>query len=274
MKRKKLTTFLICLALVAGLFGYGVYRVSSDLLERTKPGPSAAITPEPMPLPVPDPTPEPTPEPTPVPTPSPTPYISQKDFTSIRSQNADIYSWIEVPDTWLSYPILQHPYEDTYYLNRTVDGHDGYPGSIFTFITEGKRFDQFNTVIYGHNMIDGSMFGNLKNYRSEEYMRQHRELVIYTPDSTLRYTLFAAVTYDDRLITQVYDDGDLGSRAAFLDSIFSCDGLFLTEGLQIGTDSHLITLSTCIGGMPYNRLLVLGVLTSWEPDWLDFMLTD
>ena len=152
-----------------------------------------------------------------------------------------------------------------------MDGASGYPGSLFTFVEEGKRFDQFNTVIYGHNMIDGSMFGNLKNYRSEDYMRAHRQLVLYTPESTLYYTLFAAVTYDDRLITMIYDDADPDSRRAYLDSIFASYGLFLTDDLEINTDSKLVTMSTCIGGMPNNRLLVLGVLTSWEPEWLDFM---
>ena len=105
-------------------------------------------------------------------------------------------------------------------------------------------------------------------------MSAHRQMKIYTPESTLTYTIFAALTYDDRLITMVYDDADLDSRAAFLDSIFSTDGLFMKDDLEINTDSHLITLSTCIGGMPNNRLLVLGVLTAWEPDWLDFMLSD
>ena len=102
-------------------------------------------------------------------------------------------------------------------------------------------------------------------------MRAHRQLIIYTPESTLHYTIFAALTYDDRLITMVYDDSDLESRAAYLDSIFASSGLFMTEGLEINSDSKLVTLSTCIGGMPNNRLLVLGVLTSWEPEWLGFM---
>ena len=195
-------------------------------------------------------------------------------FETIWTQNEDIYAWIELPGTWLSYPVLQHPYDDVYYLNRTVDGQDGYPGSIFTFVHEGKRFDQFNTVIYGHNMIDGSMFGNMKNFRSADYMREHREITLYTPESTLTYTIFAALTFDDRLITAVYDDADPDSRNAFLKDVFSAEGTFLTDGLEINADSHLITMSTCIGGMPNNRLLVLGVLTSWEPDWLDFMLED
>ncbi len=271
MSRKKRIVFIFYLALAAGLFGYAVYCGSSYVMNHVSPTLELTPTPTAIVTPAPTPSPTPTPEPTPKPTPSPSPYISSVDFAAQQVRNQDIYAWIEVPDTWLSYPVLQHPTEDTFYLNRTVDGHDGYPGSIFTFPLEGKRFDQFNTVIYGHNMMDGSMFGNLKNYRSEAYMREHRTLIIYTPESTLQYTIFAAVTYDDRLITMVYDDMDQGSREAFLQSIFSSEGLFLTDDLRIDTDSHLVTLSTCIGGMPNNRLLVLGVLSEWEPEWLDFL---
>ena len=152
-----------------------------------------------------------------------------------------------------------------------MDGYEGYPGSIFTFPLEGKRFDQFNTVIYGHNMLDGSMFGNLKNFRTEAYMREHRELKIYTPEATLTYTVFAALTYDDRLITGNYNDDIVSSGQDYLDSIFAHEGMFLTDDLDVTTQSHIITLSTCIGGMPNNRLLVLAVLTDWDPDWLDYM---
>ena len=272
MTRKTLPAFLLCLAILAGIFGYLVYLVSDRLLtSRFVPGnPSPVVTASPpTPAPTPVPTPSPTPVPTPVPTPTPTPYVSPMDFEALWRQNGDIYAWIELPDTWLSYPILQHPTVDTYYLNITVDGYDGYPGSIFTFPLEGKRFDQFNTVIYGHNMMDGSMFGNLKNFRSESYMREHRLLRVYTPESTLDYAVFAALTYDDRLITATYDDRCVPDRQAYLDSIFAHDGVFVTDGLEINTDSHLLTLSTCIGGMPNNRLLVLAVLTDWEPEWLD-----
>lgn len=268
MKRKRRILFLGLLLLFSLLFGYLVYRVSDSLLNPPRPSPTA----EPSPVLPPAQTMEILPPPTltPEPTPSPTPYISPIDFETLHAQNADVYAWLELPGAWLSYPILQHSSEDTYYLNRTVDGAEGYPGSLFTFLMEGKRFDQFNTVVYGHNMLDGSMFGNLKSFRDEDYMRAHRELVVYTEEATLRYTVFAALTYDDRLITACYDDRSVQQRQEFLDSIFDCSGLFLTEGLEINTDSRLLTLSTCIGGMPYNRLLVVAVLTEYEPEWLIF----
>ena len=256
MKQRTKVLFLVCLALVSALFGYAVYRFSSLVMAPPRTTP-VSVRPSPTPTPVPT----PSPTPTPVPTPTPEPYHSPIDFDALWRQNEHIYAWIELPDTWLSYPILQHPTQDTYYLNRTVDGHDGYPGSIFTYPLEGQDFDQFNTVIYGHNMMDGSMFGNLKNFRSASYMREHRTLTIYTPTAQLDYTIFAAVTYDDRLIPANYDDRSPADCEAYLESVFSCsDGTFLRDDLTLDSRSHIVTLSTCIGGMPYNRLLVLGVL--------------
>ena len=63
-----------------------------------------------------------------------------------------------------NYPVVQGGDDDTYYLNHTIDGTEGYPGSIYTERINAKDFSDFNTVIYGHNMKDGSMFMGLHNF--------------------------------------------------------------------------------------------------------------
>ena len=261
MDRKK-RVLLIALAAAAAVLIFAALRVTGLMRARSA---AAAPTPEPTVM-----TPAPTDTPVPTPEPTPEPYVSPIDFEALRAQNEHIYAWLELPDTWLAYPILQHPTVNTYYLDITPDGYEGYPGSIFTFPVEGKTFEQFNTVIYGHNMNDGSMFGGLGNFRDSDYMREHRTLYIYLPEATLSYTVFAALTYDDRLITDSFREDTPEARQAYLDSIFSHEGCFLTEDLDLGPDSRLITMSTCIGGMPNNRLLVLAVLTDWASDTLDY----
>ena len=79
------------------------------------------------------------------------------DFEALQQQNADIYAWIRIPETQIDYPILQHPSDDAYYLNHTVEGTEGLPGSIYTEKVNSKDFTDFNTVIYGHNMKNGTM---------------------------------------------------------------------------------------------------------------------
>ena len=92
------------------------------------------------------------------------------DFSGLKNQNEDIYAWIRIPGTVIDYPILQHPEDDTYYLNRTAERKKGLPGSIYTENLNKTDFSDRNTLIYGHNMKNGSMFGDLSLYMDSNYM--------------------------------------------------------------------------------------------------------
>jgi sortase B len=192
----------------------------------------------------------------------PEPYECPIDFEALWEINPDIYAWIEIPDTELAYPIVQHESDDYYYLNRTIEGAEGLPGSIYTDSFSQKDFSRFNTVIYGHNMINETMFGSLRNYRDESYLDEHREIRIYTPDELRIYRVFAAVIYDDTLITAAYDDDDVKDRQAFLDSIFDTRDLnsHVMDDVEVTTEDNIITLSTCIHDVPDKRYLVEAVL--------------
>jgi len=176
--------------------------------------------------------------------------------------NKDVIGGLNIPGTSVCYPILQHPTTDDYYLNVRVDGTEGYPGSIYTNSMEGKSFSTFNTVIYGRNTGDDSYFGGLNKYLDVEYMDAHRQIEVYGPDAKHTYTIFAAVIYDDRRITDCYTDGEPADQWAFIQSL-QTDGLPGTillddTGLDAGTD-RILTLSTGITGMPDNRLLIVAV---------------
>ena len=124
-------------------------------------------------------------------------------------------------------------------------------------IPTGENFDTFNTVIYGHNMADGTYFGSLKSYNDADFLAAHREIDIYTPTRLHRYDVIAVVCYDDRYITDRYDDTAEADRVAFLKSLQEF-GAVIPADAEVSTDGHIITLSTCIGGMPNNRLLIVA----------------
>ncbi len=179
------------------------------------------------------------------------------DFESLWDINPEIYAWIEIPDTNVAYPVLQSPTDDIYYLDHTVEGYSGYPGSIYTERQNSKKFTDFNTVIYGHDMDDGSMFGSLSNYRDSEYMDSHSELIIYTPDHKFTYRIFHAVEYDDRHILNTFDFSSKDARQEFLESTGVTDS-------DISTDSRIVTLSTCVASASDHRFLVEAVLINEE----------
>lgn len=191
-----------------------------------------------------------------------TPYGYQPPSVLIDlwRENNHVIGGIMIPGTELCYPILQHPTQDDYYLNICIDGTEGYPGSIYTNKMEGQSFDTFNTVIYGHNMRDGSYFGSLRNYLDWDYLMAHREIDIYAIDSMHVYDIFAVVVYDDRCVTDYFPDNTAANCQAFLDSLRDdcLEGSILLNDLPVSTEGHIITLSTCISDMHDNRLLIVA----------------
>ncbi len=229
-------------------------------------------------LPLPSPAPSAAPTETPVATATPKPEIPEDaallravDFAALQEDTcADIYAWISIPDTRIDYPVLQHPSDDTYYLNYNLDGSKGYPGCIYTEMENSRDFSDFNTVIYGHNMKNGSMFHDLHSYEDESFLPDHPYVYIYTPDRVLRYRIFAAYPYDDRHLLYSFDYATPEGRAGYLSEIFSIRSMsaVLDDQVAVTSDDRLITLSTCVGNQNEKRYLVQAVLVN------DILLSD
>lgn len=188
-------------------------------------------------------------------------------FEELQAVNPDVYAWITVPGTDIDYPILQHASDNSYYLMHNIDGSYGYPGCIYTENLNSKDFTDNNTVIYGHNMKNGSMFAQLHKYEDSDFFDANREVLIYLPDEVLHYTIFAAHIYDDRHLLYSFDFTDPEVYQKYLDSIFSIRDMSanIDKDITVTTDDQIITLVTCIGSQPSNRLLVQAVLTDREP---------
>ena len=118
-------------------------------------------------------------------------------------------------------------------------------------------------MIYGHNMKDGSMFQGLHAYEDSQYLTEHPYVYIYTPEKKLTYRIFAAVVYGNEHILNSYDFTDAYQRQLYLNSVLGSRDMkdSKDESVQVDTDSHILTLSTCIGGQPENRYIVEAVLT-------------
>ena len=186
------------------------------------------------------------------------------DFEKLQAEtNKDIYAWIYLPDSMIDYPVLQHPSNNTYYLEYNLDGSKGYPGCIYTENYNKKDFSDPVTVMYGHNMKSGAMFAGLHKFEDAEYFEQHPYVYVYTPEKMLVYRIFAASEYSDKHILLNYDFKKDGAVNGFLAEVTSSRsmGNHYNEEVEIDPEnSHILVLSTCISKKPNNRYLVLGVL--------------
>lgn len=190
------------------------------------------------------------------------------DFDALREENADIYAWITVPGTQVDYPVLQSE-TDNYYLERNLDDSAGYPGCLYTNKCNLKDFSDYNTVIYGHNMKNGSMFGCLHSYEDAEFFEENRQIIVYTEEKCLTYEIYAAVKFTDVYIPAYYDATTATGRDAFLaaleDESKNSEVSHIAENIEIQPEDKIITLSTCVNGEREKRWLIVGRLVSEMP---------
>ena len=184
------------------------------------------------------------------------------DWDELHSQNPDIYAWIYIPGTSIDYPILQHPEEKSYYLNHNIDGSEGYPGCIYTQNVNSTDWTDPNTVIYGHNMNNGSMFHDLHRFEDAVFFDETQYLFIYTPERNLVYEIFAAYPFSNIDLMMCFDYSTPDALLVYFDGIWTNRSMtsHFRDSIVLYGDSRIITMSTCIGGQPDMRYLVQAVL--------------
>lgn len=109
------------------------------------------------------------------------------DWEYLKSINKDIIAWIEIENTKIDYPILKD--KDVYYLKHTFDKKYNSNGSIFT--TNSYPFEDKETIVYGHNMKNGSMFSDLGKYLNKDFLNSHFNFKIYTPTCNYEARIFS-----------------------------------------------------------------------------------
>lgn len=193
------------------------------------------------------------------------------DFESLEKENPDIYAWITIEGTDIDYPVARSLTDDTFYMNHGIDRTENRAGAIFTERLNKLDFSDPHTVIYGHNMRDGAMFGVLHEYEDNSYFEKHRVIKIYTPDAIRTYKIFAAYLYDDRHLLKSFDCSKKEVFQDYLKEIESQRGLEanIDREMEITTDDRILTLSTCDGAGADTRYLVQAVLTDEQKQELE-----
>lgn len=186
--------------------------------------------------------------------------IEAVDFMALLAQNSDVKGWITIPGCNISYPILQGPDNDKY-LNLTYQGTTNSAGSIFMDCDNTDNFQDMHTLIYGHNMKNGSMFGRLKLLRDNPAMvSDNPYFYIFTPDGHMRcYRIFATRKVNPDSTAYRLFDGD-SEYDKFVQECLSASAMAADDSYSWNTRMPIVTLSTCSGHDA--RYLVHGVLTA------------
>ena len=184
------------------------------------------------------------------------PIPTKIDFDKLLNQNSDVVGWIFNQNGVVNYPLLQGD-DNNHYLTTLIDGRKNANGSIFMDAVNNKDFSDRNTIIYGHSMKTGVMFGTLLRYRNQAYFNAYPSFYLYTPEKNYRVDIFSA-----------YESGSDDSVFSLLSTKEEFDSFVnyaygkskIKSDVQINADDNIVSFVTCAYSFEDARFIVCGKL--------------
>ena len=170
------------------------------------------------------------------------------DWNGLKAENGEVCGWIqfETIET-INYPIVQgsaaNGTGNSYYLTHTFRGASNSAGSIFVEEQNAPGFADMNTIVYGHNMKNGSMFGLLGKYKDADYYAGNEYFWIYTPEANYRYKIFSC--YEPLADSETYTwwSQPCDDYTNYLNRVASYSKY--ATGVEVQPTDKIVTLSTC-----------------------------
>lgn len=178
------------------------------------------------------------------------------DFNTLKSMNSDVLAWIDIEGTDISYAVVQTD-NNEYYLTHDLNKNYSKAGTVFVECLNTPSFDDFNTILYGHNMKNGSMFGQLKKYKNENYYREHPYIDIYQEGVKRRYQIFAAGEVDVQTThTYQINTSDQNLKQQLFTELKNHTPY--DTGVEVSQEDQILTLSTCVDSRNYSYRYVVN----------------
>lgn len=178
-------------------------------------------------------------------------------FEELRQINPDCCAWITVDDTHIDYPVV-HGEDNKTYINTDVYGEFALSGAIFLDYRNTADFSDPYSLVYGHHMENGAMFGDIVEFTKQAYFDAHPTGTLYLPDTTYAITIFASVqtdAYDTVIYNPEMETTDVSTLLDTIQSKAVC-----SRDIGITAEDHIIGLSTCAENETNGRVIVFGRL--------------
>ncbi len=192
------------------------------------------------------------------------------DFDELWETAPNAVGWIRVPGTVIDYPVMRSTPKmaEDFYLHRDINGKYLFAGSIYMQKRNSADFSDAATLLYGHNMKNGSKFAALHKFEKKDFFQKHDTLYIYTPGHIYTYRIYSVFVYDDRLITAAFDFTDPEDVAAYHKLTLDprSYSMQVRKGVTLVPDDRIVTLSTCTNHEK-ERLLLHAVMIEDTLTW-------
>lgn len=175
---------------------------------------------------------------------------------NLQQINPEVVGWIDVPGTVIDYPVLQTD-DNTAYLTKSWKQTDCSVGAIFMECQNRTDLSQFNTIVYGHNMRDGTMFCGLKEFQDQSYWYEHRYIYLAGDGVVRKYEIYAAYEVSTWEIIYGLEIDSEKRKNEFIE--FGLNASQIDAGIVPTADDTILTLSTCTNQRGGRRWVVQAV---------------
>lgn len=182
--------------------------------------------------------------------------IPTVDFSALKHVCEDVVAWVYCPETPINYPIVQGE-DNEYYLHRLINGETQSGGTLFMDFRNLADFSDWNSIIYGHNMKNDSMFGILPDYMKQEFYEEHPIWYLMTEERS--YMVEFVGGYVTAADSGAYKFPDSQEEKTQLAEMATRSSSF-RSGVKVMEEERLITFSTCVYDYEDARYVLVGVL--------------
>jgi len=176
------------------------------------------------------------------------------DFDKLREINPDVIGWLYYEDTIIDYPVVQGENNEMY-LSMLFDRTWGGCGTLFADCITEYAFRQFNTIVYGHHMKDGTMFACLKELRDPEYCAKHPKLKLITPEGVFDLEIWAFLNEPSDSSVYLTNIKIEEEKQEYLNLIQNLASY--TTDVEVTTSDRIVELSTCAYEFEEARYIVV-----------------
>ncbi len=189
------------------------------------------------------------------------PDVSNPSLSELQAINAEVCAWLTVDDTNIDYPVLRAD-DNTKYLNQDIYGDYSLGGSIFLDYRCSKDFSDQYSLIYGHHMAGGMMFGDLEKFADKTYFDEHQTGWLYLPGKTYQLEMIAFLevdAYTSPLFNLPLEADGWNALAKHIQQ----DATF-RRGADLTDRDRIVALSTCAEGTTNGRMILVARMTETE----------
>ena len=191
---------------------------------------------------------------------NPIDHHEEKGFYQLQQNHPDVKGWISIDGTHIDYPLLQSE-DNVKYLDHNAFGDYVVTGSIFLDYRFNANFTNFNTIIYGHHVPTGDMFGDIKKFTDKDFFENHRYGTIYYNGEEKELEIFGILEVDayDMTIYRPLSDNVEENQAYYQYLLTKAK---YKRDVSVTSDDKICLLSTCFVDVTNGRHILLAKINS------------